>query len=322
MRLKRIVLWASLILVGLPVAALLAAFIWISFLDRSSGVIVSSGETREYLLHVPPSYDGAEPTPLVISMHALATWPAQQMNLSGWNRLADDHGFIVVYPSGSRFPKQWHTIEPGPGLQRDVEFISDLIDAVGSTYNIDPKRVYANGMSNGGGMAFVLGCGLADRVAAVGLVAAAQALPPSWCPGGRPVPMIAFHGDADPIVPYEGGPLGDPFNPIKPVFPAVLDWVTAWARRNGCAAGPRESKVGADVRRTEYSDCAEDASVVLYTLPGGGHSWPGGKPLPEWWVGPTSKSIDATSQMWTFFGRHRLPGRADPEIPASGEVRL
>src|SRR5204863_260146 len=84
------------------------------------------------------------------------------------------------------------------------------------------------------------------------------------------------------------------------------DWVAGWARRNRCGTKPVESGVAPDVTRIEYTRCAGDATVVLYTIQGGGHSWPGGKPLPEWWVGPTSRGIDATSQMWTFFREHQL----------------
>jgi polyhydroxybutyrate depolymerase len=163
-------------------------------------------------------------------------------------------------------------------------------------------------MSNGGGMAFVLSCTLSDRIAAVGMVAPAQSLPLDWCAATRPVPMIAFHGTADPMVPYDGGRFGDPFNPVKPVFPAVRDVVASWAERNRCGVGPIESPVAPDVTRREYADCAEGASVVLYTVLGGGHTWPGGKPLPEWRVGPNSSSIDATSVMWAFFREHPLGG--------------
>src|SRR5262249_1861912 len=154
------------------------------------------------LLHVPRSYDRARPTPLVISMHGAGGWPAQQMDMSRWNALADERGFIVVYPSGTGLPKVWQ-VGTGGDLVKDVRFIADLIDAMQASYNIDRSRIFANGLSNGGGMAFVLSCTMADRIAAVGLVAAAMSLPWSWCTDLRAVPMIAFHGTADPIIPYD-----------------------------------------------------------------------------------------------------------------------
>ncbi len=313
MKIRKILIGAVLIVVGLGAALILVAIVSISLLDRTNGTIVSSGEEREYLLYVPPRYDGAEPTPLVISLHGGATWPAQQRNMSGWNRLADEQGFLVVYPAGAGeigvldLPRIW-PVDRESDRARDVRFISELIDALEAAYNIDPTRIYADGMSNGGAMAFVLSCTLADRIAAIGTVAAANSRPFDWCPDRRPVPMIAFHGTADPIVPYAGGSLGDPLNPVKPVYPPVRDWTASWARRNGCGEDPAESVAAPDVTRIEYADCADGAPVVLYTIQGGGHSWPGGKPLPKWWVGPTSDRIDATRQMWAFFREHRLRG--------------
>src|SRR5437879_13927088 len=132
-------------------------------------------------------------------MHGAGGWPAQQMNLSHWNRLADENGFIVVYPSGTGVPKIWH-VDRSAGLTRDVRFISELIDTVRAAYNIDPTRIYANGLSIGGGMAFVLSCTLFDRGRRVGVVAAAQSLPSSWCTDKRAGPMSEFHGDAAPTV--------------------------------------------------------------------------------------------------------------------------
>jgi polyhydroxybutyrate depolymerase len=301
MNTRKMVIGAVLVIVGLPVVLILIAVVSIHVLNRTNGTIVSSGQKREYLLYVPQSYDRAKPTPLVISMHGAAGWPAQQMSLSRWNRLADEHGFIVVYPSGSDMPMIWH-VERGAGLVRDVRFISDLIDTLEAAYNIDPTGIYANGISNGGGMAFVLSCTLSDRIAAVGMVAAAQSLAWNWCTDRRPVPMITFHGTADPIIPYGGGR-----SPIAPDrFPSIPTWTANWARRNQCGTNPVESVAAADVTRREYTNCADDAAVVLYTVQGGGHTWPGGKPLPEWMVGPTSNAIDATSQMWAFFRGHPL----------------
>jgi polyhydroxybutyrate depolymerase len=307
MNTRKTLICAVLVIIGLPVVLVLIAAVSISVLNRTNGTIFSSGQKREYLLYVPSSYDRAKPTPLVISMHAAALWPAHQMNTSRWNKLADEHGFIVVYPSGTGVgPRIWH-VDRGAGLMRDVKFISDLVDTLEAAYNIDPTRIYANGLSNGGGMAFVLSCALSDRIAAVGTVAAAQTLPWSWCTDDRPVPMVTFHGTADRFVPYQGGPSRDPFNPLQ--FPAVRDWTANWARRNRCRPNPVESEAAADVTLLEYTNCADDAAVVLYTVQGGGHSWPGGKPMPEWIVGPTSRSIDATSLMWAFFREHRLPRR-------------
>src|SRR5206468_11183415 len=135
-----------LILIGLPVMLALSEALSFHARNRNNGSIVSSGQKREYLVYVPRSYDRSKPTPLVISMHGAAGWPAQQMNLSGWNRLAESQGFIVVYPSGSDVPKIWH-VDRGAGLVRDVAFISALIDTLAAAYNIDPTRIYANGLS-------------------------------------------------------------------------------------------------------------------------------------------------------------------------------
>ena len=189
---------------------------------------------------------------------------------------------------------------------KDVRFISELIDKLETIYNIDPTRIYANGISNGGGMSFVLSCTLSDRIAAVGMVGAAQTLPWTWCTEHRAVPMIAFHGTADPMALYNGG-----MSWVAPrPFPAVRTWTANWARRNRCGPNPVESAVATDVTRTEYTRCADDASVVLYTIHRGGHQWFGGKPqLPEWFVGPTSRSIDVTGQMWAFFREHPLASR-------------
>jgi polyhydroxybutyrate depolymerase len=299
MKARNKVIGAVLILISLPAALALAEAVLFYDRNRNNGSIVSSGEKREYLLYVPRSYDRSRPTPLVISLHGAGGWPVQQMNLSEWNRVAERERFIVVYPSGvgGAGPRVWRV-----GDGRDVRFISELIDRLERDYSIDPQRIYANGFSNGGGMSFVLSCTLSDRIAAVGLVGSAQTLPWTWCTDRRPVPMIVFHGTADRMAPYNGG--------VSPValdpFPSIPVWTANWARRNRCGKKPVESVIAADVTRLDYTNCADDAAVVSYVLRGGGHSWPGGQPLPEWFVGPTSRSIDATSLMWAFFRAHPL----------------
>jgi polyhydroxybutyrate depolymerase len=303
---RRIVLGAALALIGLPVAIVPIEAVSFYSANRDNGSFVSSGEKREYLLYVPKNYDRSRPTPLVISMHAAGLWGAAQKETSRWNDLADRKGFIVVYPSGvgGKGVRVWRA-EVGDDLGKDVRFISELIDTLSASYNIDSKRIYANGLSNGGGMAFALSCTLSNRIAAVGMVAAAQTLSWRWCTDERPVPMIAFHGTADPDVPYNGGPSWLSPRP----FPNVPGWSLKWARKNRCDPNPVESTVAADVTRRAYTGCADGAEVVLYTVRGGGHTWPGGTPLPEWFVGRTTGSIDATSLMWAFFSAHPLSHR-------------
>jgi len=304
----KIVLAAVLVLIGLPVMLAVIEAVSYHVRNRSNGFIVSSGQKREYFLYVPGSYDRTSPTPLVISMHGAGMWAAAQRETSQWNELAEDERFIVVYPSGEAGdgPRVWN-VNHGSGLATDVRFISELIDTLMTSYNIDPTRIYANGLSNGGGMSFVLSCTLSDRIAAVGTVGAAQTLPFSWCKDSTPVPMIAFHGTADPVVSYGGGKSW-----VAPMeFPRVTTWAADWARRNRCDPKPVDSVIAADVIRREYTDCADDAAVVLYTVLGGGHTWPGGKGVPEWILGPTNRSIDATSEMWAFFREHRLPTKSE-----------
>ncbi|MEO8383261.1 MAG: PHB depolymerase family esterase [Acidobacteriota bacterium] len=298
---KRVIV-AVVILISLPALLALGQAIAFHVRNRSNGVMVSSGVEREYIVYVPKSYDRAKPTPLVISLHGAAGWPRQQMELSEWNELADREGFMVVYPSGTTGggPRVWRM--GGAGGKRDVQFISDLIDELQKTYSIDPRRIYANGMSNGGGMSFILSCRLSDRIAAVGLVGAAQLAPWSSCADDHAVPMIDFHGTADPMAPYDGGSSW-----VAPVpLPSVPKWAANWARRNRCAPHPIDSQVNGEVTGREYTHCAEDASVVLYTIRGGGHTWPGGQPLPEWFAGRTSTGINATREMWSFFAAHPL----------------
>ncbi len=284
------------VLIGLPlvVAGIEAARYIVA--NRSTHTIVSSGETREYTLHVPPGYDANRPTPLVVTIHGASIWPAAQQKLSQWDRVADREGFIVVYPSGRMGDGPLHFDAV------DVTFIGDLIDAVQRTHNIDRTRIYANGLSNGGGLSFLLACTMPDRIAAVGLVAAAHLFPWSLCTDLRPVPMIAFHGTADDATPYHGRKSWVAPRP----FPSIPMLTATWAKRNQCAPAPVESRVAADVTRLEYAPCASNAPVVFYTIEGGGHTWPGGKDLPEWFAGFTTQTIDASSVMWEFFKAHPL----------------
>jgi polyhydroxybutyrate depolymerase len=301
----KILIRVALILLGLIIVLGSVGFAIFSWVDKANGRIESSGVVRKYLLYVPGSYNSSNPTPLVISIHGFAEWPAHQMELSGWNRLADENGFIVVYPSGSGFPKRW-IINRNAGSPNspliDVQFISDLIDQLSSEYNIDPARIYANGLSNGGGMSALLACKLSERIAAIGSVSGAYLFSLDDCNPSRPVPLVAFHGTEDPIVPYQGGPSSS--HDLS--FPLIPEWIEAWAERNGCSLTSVESPGLGEVSGIRYTHCQQNAEVVFYTVDGGGHSWPGGEPLPKWIVGHTTQDINATLVMWEFFKGYSL----------------
>lgn len=294
----------GLLWIGLGLIALTAILFGVYYaqLYRTNGKMVVDGETRRYLLYVPKSYDPAKTTPLVISIHGYAEWPAHQRDVSGWNRLADQYGFIVVYPSGTGFPRHWRASGTSDS-NKDIDFISALVDKLEAEYTIDPQRIYANGLSNGGGMSFMLLCTLSERIAAIGSVSGAYLYPQDQCQTKRPVPLIAFHGTADPIVPFTGGP-SKSFNVP---FPDVTKWIAAYAVHNGCAIAPTQLPVIGAVSGVAYSDCKQNADVVFYTIAGGGHSWPGSdQPLPKNIVGITNQDIHATDLMWSFFQQHTL----------------
>jgi polyhydroxybutyrate depolymerase len=278
---------------GVPPAFVIATAVpW--YVDhRTSGGVRIDGVDRDYIVHVPRGYDGTKPLPLVLSLHGAGSWPSFQKDVTGWNAVADQHGFIAAYPGGRGAAFKIF------GLS-DAHAIAAVIDKLQASFNVDPSRIYVNGLSNGGGMSDVLSCVLADRIAAIGAVAAALTMTSPACRSARPLPMIAFHGTDDPVTRFHGGTVFIAPDP----FPDITAWVSKWARRNRCSASTSESRVTPDVTRIAYENCSEP--VVFYRIEGGGHTWPGGMPLPEWFAGPTNRSINASELMWNFFEAHAL----------------
>jgi polyhydroxybutyrate depolymerase len=238
---------------------------------------------------------------LVVVIHGFMQSPAHQAEMSRWDELGDAQGFITVYPMGTGVPLRWDAHEPSASSQttRDhVAFIRRLVDTMCDQYAIDPGRIYACGMSNGGGLASALACELPDVFAAVGSVAGLYTYPVDGPVDDRPVPLIAFHGALDRIVPLRGD-----VERLRYDVPAVADWMDAYARRSGCTVRSEE-RLSESLDRVRYSGGPGDVEVVWYTVGDGGHTWPGGVPLPEVITGPTSDAIDATRVMWEFFTCH------------------
>ncbi len=271
---------------GLPVQALSAN-------GSTEGQITSGGLLRQYLLHVPPTYQAGTPTPLVFNFHGYDSNSRQQESLSGMSLKADEAGFIVVYPDGLN--RGWSD-GPGPDGLHDLEFVRDLIGSLESQYTIDPKRIYATGMSNGGGMANRIGCSMADLFAAIAPDAGAYNF---WqdCNPSRPMPVLAFHGLEDRLAPYAGG------GPNL-MEPPIEEWAAGWAQRDGCTDAPSVTAPADQVTLRTWSGCQGNAEVVLYTLADEGHSWPGSQTMPP---AITSQAVNATDLMWDFFAAHPMP---------------
>lgn len=289
--------------------------------------IDSGGLTREYLLHIPPAYNGADALPLVLNLHGLGGNAQQQANYTGLPAKADAEGFITVAPQGTATGgfglPHWNftMLEQfaDPRVPNDVAFLSDLLDTLQAQLCIDAARIYSTGLSNGALMSVRLACNLSERIAAIAPVAgvyyppwspALQAEPP--CASNRPIPVIAFHGTDDPVIPYEGGALG--LEGLDLVTRHIEHEVLPdWAEHNGCDPTPVQSRVTEHVRLIEFSNCDGGADVQLYAVEGGGHTWPDAAgTLPEAIVGTTTREINANELLWAFFEAHPLPAPPAP----------
>jgi polyhydroxybutyrate depolymerase len=281
------------------------------------------GRNRSYLVHIPPQAASGDPLPVVLAFHGGGGNAKGQEAYSEMDALADEAGFIVVYPNGTgRFNGFLLTWNAGGccGYARenrvdDVGFSREVIRDLAQTTAVDASRIYATGLSNGAMMAYRLAAEAPDLVSAIAPVAGAVQAE-SFAPG-RPIPVLHFHSVDDPRALYDGG-LGPPF-PLTAsrVNHVPVDSVLeAWARNNGCGPGAEEveARVGpsdAEPAQTAthlvYPECAPGGAVELWRLTGAGHVWPGGVPgYLQSILGPSTDVIDANREMWEFFRRFRL----------------
>jgi len=270
--------------------------------------IIHASLNRTYLLHIPSSYNPANPTPLVIGLHggAAASWYSLE-EASHLIPKSNSSGFLLVYPEGVKVlgMRTWNGGACcGYAVSShidDVGFISALIDSLHAKYNIDTNRIYATGISNGAIMAYRLACELSDQIAAFGPVSATQAAEDLHaCQPGRPVPILHFHGTDDDANPYNGGVAASGFH-----FTSVVDAIKFWVEKDGCPTKPEQTRSGS-ILHDIYAPCESGAVVELYTIEGGKHAWPGGEAVSARMGEPTME-ISTTPIMWEFFLSHPLP---------------
>src|SRR5262245_35205425 len=259
---------------------------------------------RSYLVHVPKDYDPMKPAPVVLALHGATMNADGMVYLTGLNEKADEAGFIVVYPNGML--TTWNAGGQTFNKSDDVAFLGMVLDDLAKIVNVDTKRVYACGMSNGAMMCYRLAAEMSDRIAAIAAVGGTMAI--DECKPKRPVPIIHFHGTVDQLVPLDGPnkklPLVIRFQPLD-------DTLTTWIKLNGCgeqpalATMPNRAEDKPPVTRKTYNNGKNGAEVVVYMVEGGGHTWPGmDTALPI--LGKTTMNISANDLMWEFFKKHAM----------------
>lgn len=252
----------------------------------------SGGVERIYRLGVPADYDPDVAVPLVLNLHGSGSNALEASVYGDVPRAGTDRGMVVAAPEA--IDGRW---ELG-GEGADGTFLTELVDDLTARYCIDLDRIHLIGMSLGAWKAAATACAFGGRFASVALVTVEVF--PGTC---DPLPVIAFHGTADPVVAYgEGGTVDDAATP-NAGLPGTLDNIAAWADNGGCDPDPERSELGDDVTLRRYTGCAEGVGVELYTIDGGGHTWPGSEVI----IGPasmTTDTIDATALALDWFEAH------------------
>jgi polyhydroxybutyrate depolymerase len=251
--------------------------------------LLSGGVERTAIVHVPAAAVGQR-LPVLVGLRGAGGGLFEPY--SGFSVPADGEGFVAVYPDpldeagGHTF---WN-IDQAPAGPDDVEFISELLDYVEGSLCVDTGRVYAAGVSNGGGMAALVACQLSARFAAIASIAGGYGTLPR-CEPANPVSVIDVHGTADGVVPYDGSrPDG---------AGAVRPWLFAWRERDGCHGPPAVSLIAPRVERHEWARCADGTAVEQIEIFGGAHQLPGALP-PD--PGQAS-TLSAAWLAWSFLRR-------------------
>lgn len=280
-------------------------------------LIKQEGIERDYDLYVPSSYTGGSPVPLVLVLHGRSSSAERMAKITGFNERAEKLGFIVAYPEG--LDKAWNYVHDIPGYQPgpdDPRFLLRVVSGVEDQYDIDTRRVYVTGISNGGFMAQRLACYAPSKFAAIASVAAGgYGAMPRTCEDDEPVNMLYIHGTEDQLVPWDGLRITGPDGQPQQVTMSLTDSLKFWSGRDGC--GPEVSvrelepggeSPGTSVRFLTANECGDGSEVSLYAILGGGHNWPGSQGvIPPSVAGRVNMDIHATDVILAFFQRHALP---------------
>ena len=238
----------------------------------SPGLHTGFVEGRPYLVYIPAS--ARMPAPTIVTFHGRLQKAISQIRGTGLKQVAEREGVLLVAPQARGGTWDFRGA--------DTTFTGRILDDLSCD---DPHRTYASGMSMGSAMTFLQGCAEPRRFAAIGGVGFEIFLPK--CVQPDPVPIIAFHGTADRVVPFAGG-----LTASSATAPPAQATMRRWAAHNRCRQYVR-TVVEPGVTLHDWDDCAQGAEVRFYRIRGGKHAWPRGR-------------IDASTLMWEFFAHYRL----------------
>lgn len=275
--------------------------------DHSIGTLSRSieveGETREYLIYVPNTYDTIQSFPLMLNFHGFTMSARNQMEVSDMRALSETDEFILVYPQGTRLwgSTHWNVGSWTLGSNaKDVEFIAALINQIADNYNIDDERVYACGYSNGGFFSHELACQLSQKIAAIGTVAANISEETiNNCNPSHPIPIITISGTRDDEVEYDGS--------IPERTLSQEETLEYWRTFNKVDTVPiitnmpdLNSLDGSTAVRYQYVNGDNDSEVEHYKVVDGGHDWPGTF---------GNMDINSDSVIWNFVSQFDINGK-------------
>ena len=268
--------------------------------------------TRKYRVHVPASYNTANPTPVLFALHGGGGNMDYQADDKKYGLISksEQAGFIVVFPNGySKFRggtlATWNAGKCcGDARDKnidDVGFIRKVVNRVSRQLNIDPRRIFATGMSNGGMMSYRLACEMPNVFKAVAPVAGTDNT--VECKPAKPITVLHIHAQNDDHVLFNGGAGPNAFKDPSKVteFTSVPSTIAKWLSIDGCPAKPQRVLEKADAYCELYSSCQNKTQVQLCVTEIGGHSWPGGNKSRSKEL--ASQAISANDVMWEFFSR-------------------
>ena len=256
---------------------------------------------RTYIVKVPTGYDSKHALPLVMLLHGWTGSAKIAETYTGMGKEADRDGFLLVAPNGLGKPQGWNCgfLNLGAKDADDVKFLTDVLDAVGKKVKVDPRRVFVAGHSNGAMMAYVLGSKLANRIAAIGVVAGTIGFDQGDRIGhvdapAQPVSALIIHGLLDPTVPYNHG------SGLLPNCTSAPASALFWAKADGITSEPTvTTAANGNLEQRDWK--SGSIEVKLISLKYGTHDWPGGVN----WEGPeTASGFNAAEQLWGFFKAH------------------